>query len=94
MATLFCTLPAKYGNCNIINFLLNHGAEVDAANKNGSNPIMLAMEHRHKPASEMLLLSGANIYLKNLEGRCAADLRKVKDVHAYIMNLKKQITDV
>lgn len=59
---------------------------LDLQNKLGDTPLILAANHGHDVAIELLLKAGANYHLKNNEGKVAMDM--AKDPNA-IVKLKR-----
>ena len=59
----------------ICKFLLNHGADVNAANPyNGETPLMLAVDHKEFDLAKLLIERGADATLRNNDGKRALDL--------------------
>lgn len=51
---------ARVGYLDAINWLLDAGAKVDAANRMGETPLIVAVQQRHPLAVKRLLAAGAN----------------------------------
>jgi len=62
---------AKLGDQDIVQFLLNCRADVDARNKFHQTSVMLAARHGHSKVTEMLLGDGASIEKRDRGGRNA-----------------------
>jgi ankyrin repeat protein len=53
--------------------LLEHGAKIDAANKDGATPLILAAQWQHRDFAAMLIRRGANPAIADREGKTAPD---------------------
>jgi len=62
---------AKLGDQDIVQFLLNCRADVDARNKFHQTPVILAARHGHSKVTEMLLGDGASVEKRDKGGRNA-----------------------
>jgi ankyrin repeat protein len=59
----------RYGcKPEIINLLLEHGADIDAVDKKGLTPVCWACYANHKEAFNLLISKGANVNLQNAYG--------------------------
>ena len=71
------TAPIIYASCfghqEVVQALLDAGAEVDRQDKNQWTPLMWAMTNRHKDIAKMLLDNGASPAVKSSSGRTAFD---------------------
>ncbi len=69
------------GSVDVINELLDHGANIDAQDReSGATPLMLAVSMDRLPAARVLLTRGANPKITDHEGNTALDrARKVDD---------------
>lgn len=56
--------------------LVKHGANINAADKDGMTPLMVAAQHKRLMALKTLLNLGANITKKDKKGRTALDWAK------------------
>ncbi|KAM6915493.1 ankyrin repeat and SOCS box protein 2-like [Xenentodon cancila] len=54
-------IAAARGNLSCVEFLLSHGANVNAANKSRETPLFVACEHTKEDIVELLLSSGAQV---------------------------------
>lgn len=79
-----------HGNVNLIQLLLNHGADINGG-KYGFTPLMSAAVQAKKDIIEFLLTEGANPNLKDDKGRTALD--HVKDGRAG-RNTAQELTDL
>lgn len=70
--------PAHYAaagpNVQVLAFLLDRGADVDAVAPNGSTPLMMAAGHGTEDSVRLLIARGANKRLRNNRDLTAADL--------------------
>lgn len=75
------TSPAGYplhyaatnGHVPVIRLLLDKNAYIDAASPNGTTPLMMAAHYGSSDAVKLLLESGADPVLKNIQGLSALD---------------------
>ena len=59
--TIPLCLAAKMGKTDVVEMLLNHGADLDKTDKNGCTPLDLAVVNRRKTTSLFLIKRGANV---------------------------------
>ena len=71
------SLPDKQQEC--VRILLEHGAEIDAQDKNGVTPLMNAAWFGCTLAVSELLRHGASVSLHDKQGRTAEDLARIKN---------------
>jgi len=64
----------KPGNSTAVASLLKRGANVNAVDKNGRTPLMLAAQQREAKIVRLLLSAGADLEAKDREGKTALDL--------------------
>ena len=62
---------SQTGNTEIMDLLIERGADINALNKDGNTPLMLALYTNHREAAELLLQNKADQYIKNIEGLTA-----------------------
>ncbi len=75
-------LAAKRGHTDIINELINAGADIDVQDYLGLTPLMLAIQATKSTAARKLILEGADLALSNIEGQTALHLAaQVGDLH-------------
>ncbi len=67
-----------YGNKDIIKFLLEQGANIDATDKNGNSSLMRAVQKLQYGIIKLLLEHGANPTIKNINGETAIDIANKK----------------
>ena len=70
------TLLGKCHSPIVADWLIQKGADVNAANDNGNTPLMHAAERGYREIIEVLILNGANTALKNNAGKTAYDLAR------------------
>ncbi|EAX93138.1 hypothetical protein TVAG_302780 [Trichomonas vaginalis G3] len=58
----------------MVEFLLLHGADIDAANNNGKTPLILAMKNRYFDIAKYLVEHGANVNAVDNKGNDAINL--------------------
>ena len=64
---------ATNGNNEIVKFLVDHAAYIDAESPNGSTPLMMAARGGHIETVKLLLDEGADMRLKNQQGMTVID---------------------
>lgn len=64
---------ASKGSLDIVQFLINNGAEVNARSPNETTPLMMASRYGHIQVVRLLLTSGADLAIKNQQGLTAID---------------------
>ena len=55
----------------IVQILLNHGANVNSQNQNGTSALIMASKYGHKDVVEMLIQRGARVNLQDYNGTSA-----------------------
>lgn len=78
---------AFYGYVNMVGFLVNSGANVNAKTKTGSTPLHLAAKADNLDIVEYLVIKGADVNIKNNDGKKPVDLAKGK-VKRYLKKVK------
>lgn len=69
---------AASGQREIVELLLDHGAEIDACQSGGFAPLHSAAHNGDEPLVELLLARGASSGLETNEGKKAADMAREK----------------
>lgn len=64
-------------NAEVVNLLLERGADANATSPNGSTPLMLAARYGSEGAVELLLGRGADVGRRNERGLGAADFARL-----------------
>ncbi len=64
---------ATNGNNEIVKFLVDHAAYIDAESPNGTTPLMMAARGGHIETVKLLLDEGADMRLKNQQGMTVID---------------------
>ena len=82
-------MVAAYNNsCDIVSYLISLGADVNAANYNGTTPLMYAKDaairHGNTKILELLLKAGADRYVKDYDGR---------DIFSYVIDQSLTVYD-
>jgi ankyrin repeat protein len=78
-----CTNPildaSLEGHNDAIEFLVDHGADVNYVNRWGNNSLMVAAGQGHESTVRLLLSKGADVNAENDDGETALTLAKRKD---------------
>lgn len=69
-------IAAFYGYLKSVNILLEHGADVNAKDCDGTTSLMLAAAHGYPEVFITLMRNGASLQIKNKQGLTALDLIK------------------
>lgn len=80
------------GNKDIVNKLLEHGADVNGGDCDGNSPLHRAMERQDPEAMEVLLRNKAEVDTPNIEGLAPLD-DAVKQGLQYLANAQLSLTD-
>ncbi len=83
---------AANGNLTEIKTLLDNGADVNAADKNGVTALMLASADGYQDIVELLLARGADISVKNANGETALQLTFYSEIKAMLRNHSQPAT--
>ncbi len=67
---------AYYNNTNVLHFLIEQGAQINATNHSGFTPLHHAVERNAKEAVQMLLAAGADKSISNKRGQLPIDTAK------------------
>jgi ankyrin repeat protein len=77
-------IASRHGHMEVMEVLLECGAQVNALNNAGSTPFFLATEGLHKTPSLLLLEWGADIHIKNRISKTALELIRNADLKAFL----------
>ncbi|KAI1886982.1 hypothetical protein AGOR_G00201360 [Albula goreensis] len=69
-------VSAVGGNVAVASLLIKAGADVNARDKNGKTPLMVAVLNNHEKLVQLLLENGADHHMKNEFGSGAAEMAK------------------
>ncbi|KLI29725.1 ankyrin repeat domain-containing protein, partial [Brachyspira hyodysenteriae] len=70
---------AYNGNINIINMLLENGADINYTTDFGTTPLMMAASFNHFEAVKVLLENNADTSITDEDGRTALDWAKLEN---------------
>ncbi len=80
-------VAAQFGNPRIIALLTRHGAMVNAADRLGHTPLMIAVAHGHLRAALALIKAGANIHTKSLSSHLGVVALAVSRNHPKMVSM-------
>ncbi|XP_018604795.1 fibronectin type 3 and ankyrin repeat domains protein 1 [Scleropages formosus] len=69
-------VSALSGNTSVASLLISGGADVNARDKDGKTPLMMAVLNNHEELVQLLLENGADLNVKNQFGSGAAEMAK------------------
>jgi ankyrin repeat protein len=75
----------------MVEFLLEAGAEVNATDVEGNSPLHLATERSFAGVCSMLLLGGANLELRNCQGHTPLELVKHIDTFHLLYDYARKV---
>lgn len=81
------------GKVQIVEALIEAGANVNAKDNKGLTPLMLATWDGHTKVAEILLVAGADINAQNIHGDTASSLAKLEG-YTDIVNMLEKIKKV
>ena len=88
-----CNATEK-GNSEVVEYLIEKGANVNAKNNCRNTPLLIAVTNGHTAIAKMLIDHDCNLELKNKSGKTALELAKGKgDKEIIQLILKKQLKD-
>lgn len=70
---------AEMGNSSMVQFLISHGADINATTYSGNTPLHSAAGRGHEHVVSALVTAGADTHLQNTEGDVAADVARVRN---------------
>ena len=82
------------GNSEVVEYLIEKGANVNAKNNSRNTPLLIAVTNGHTAIAKMLIDHDCNLELKNKSSKTALELAKGKgDKEIIQLILKKQLKD-
>lgn len=84
-------LASISGSNDLATYLINHGAQVNAANPGGVTALMIAAANDHPGVAELLLRSGADVNARSEDGRTALDIAQAKSNEGLIKLLQEAV---
>ncbi|XP_065056315.1 uncharacterized protein LOC135684610 [Rhopilema esculentum] len=85
-------VACRNGQLEIVEFLLESGADVDCLNIFGVTPFFLALEGLHKRVGQLLIEWGANIEKKNRSGKTALELLRNSELKEFYKGRSNELT--
>jgi uncharacterized protein len=80
---------ATGGHDAVVQYLIDHGANLDARSPNGTSALMMAI-HEHHPDTALLLVDrGADVTLRNQDGATALSWAKLNHEDALVRELRR-----
>ena len=70
---------AENGNSGMVQFLITHGANIDASTYSGNTPLHSAAGRGHEHIVSLLVTAGADTHVQNTEGDVAADIARCRN---------------
>ncbi|XP_046854062.1 uncharacterized protein LOC124447210 [Xenia sp. Carnegie-2017] len=67
-------LACRHGHFDLVQYLLEHGAHMDALNNMNCTPFFAAVSAKQREVAELLIEWGANIFKKNSSGKTAFEI--------------------
>jgi ankyrin repeat protein len=80
---------ATGGHDPIVDYLIDHGANLDARSPNGTTALMMAIHEHHARTAQLLIDRGADVTLRNQDGASALSWAKVNNEDALIRELRR-----
>jgi ankyrin repeat protein len=80
---------ATGGHEPIVDYLIDHGANLDARSPNGTTALMMAIHEHHVRTAQLLIDRGADVTLRNQDGASALSWAKVNNEDALIRELRR-----
>jgi ankyrin repeat protein len=81
-------LASSKGHLEVVKFLVEKGADIEAVNGRGFTPLQLAAYGRHREVVEFLLEKGANIDAKNKSNEMTAlDFSLLKEIQVHKLDI-------
>jgi ankyrin repeat protein len=88
LCKLHWNLIAAYKHYDIVQLLLENGADINIVSNSGNSPLMKAVEKGNDKVAKLLIDKGAKIDLVNRAGLTAMGLAKRDNRHAIVQQLK------
>ncbi|KAK3103771.1 hypothetical protein FSP39_021748 [Pinctada imbricata] len=73
-------IAADYGQTEVIEFLINKGAEVNKADKHGITPLLAAVWENHTSSVKLLLEKGADKNVQSPDGTAVIDCAEKDEI--------------
>jgi len=75
----------------VVAWLLEHGAQLDARSPNGTTPLMMAARYGHEQSADLLLAKQADTEVRNQRGLSAADFARGAGREALAKRLESRL---
>ncbi|HET9669469.1 MAG TPA: ankyrin repeat domain-containing protein [Casimicrobiaceae bacterium] len=80
---------ATGGHDAIVDYLIDHGANLDAHSPNGTTALMMAIHEHHARTAQLLIDRGADVTSRNQDGASALSWAKVNNEDALMRELRR-----
>jgi len=80
---------ATGGHDPVVDYLIDHGANLDARSPNGTTALMMAIHEHHARTAQLLIDRGADVTLRNQDGASALSWAKVNNEDALVRELRR-----
>ncbi|XP_028403348.1 uncharacterized protein LOC114526043 isoform X2 [Dendronephthya gigantea] len=84
-------MACRQGHFELVHYLLEHGADIDATNNMNCTPFFAAVGSKQREIAELLIEWGANIYKKNNSGKNAFDIISNEGFIAHLLDKDKKM---
>jgi ankyrin repeat protein len=80
---------ATGGHDRVVEFLLLHGADIDAQSPNGTTALMMAIHEHHPDTARLLIDRGADVERRNQDGATALEWAKLGNENDLVKELRR-----
>ena len=80
---------ATGGHDSIVEFLLLHGADIDAQSPNGTTALMMAIHEHHPDTARLLIDRGADVDRRNQDGATALEWARLGNENDLVKELRR-----
>jgi uncharacterized protein len=80
---------ATGGHDRVVEYLIDHGANIDAQAPNGTTALMMAIHEHHPDTARLLIDRGADVMQRNQDGASALSWAKLGNEDALVKELRR-----